>query len=93
MALSELRSSGRFDQHMLAALEYYAPIKEDFEVRALPVRDLRVGMVLEKDVVTFDGNPLIFKAGTDGDMGSASSESWAASRRGRTDRGAHCQTH
>ena len=56
--------SRRFDGRMLDALEGYSPQQAEFEVRRLPVRELRAGMVLEKDVLSKDGNLLILKGGT-----------------------------
>jgi hypothetical protein len=63
-ALAELRRSRRFDVGMLDALRNYAPERAEFELRRLPIQELRAGMVLENDVLTKDGNLLIFKAGT-----------------------------
>ncbi len=63
-ALLELRSSRRFDSRMLDALEGYSPARPEFEVRRLPIRGLRAGMVIEDDVFSTDGNLLILKAGT-----------------------------
>jgi response regulator RpfG family c-di-GMP phosphodiesterase len=63
-ALAELRSSGRFDDCMLDALEGYSPTQAEFEVRRLPIRELRFGMVVEKDVLSKDGSLLILKEGT-----------------------------
>ena len=62
-ALAELRLSHRFEGRMLDALESYAPAPAEFELRRLRMRDLRAGMVLEKD---FWGhaNHLILKQGT-----------------------------
>jgi len=62
--LAELKLSGRFDRAMLKSLDSYAPVEDDLETRRLPIDSLRVGMVLESDVFTEDGNLLIFKAGT-----------------------------
>jgi response regulator RpfG family c-di-GMP phosphodiesterase len=61
--LAELRLLGRFDSRMLDALEGYSPAKAEFEVRGIPIRELRAGMVLEKDVLSHGGN-LILKEGT-----------------------------
>jgi DNA-binding response OmpR family regulator len=63
-ALAEIRSLRRFDGRMLDALDGYSPLKTEFEVRRLPVRGLRSGMVIEEDVLTNDGNMLILKRGT-----------------------------
>ncbi len=49
---------------MLDALEGYSPAQAEFEVRRLPIRELRAGMVLERDVLSKDGNLLILKGGT-----------------------------
>jgi DNA-binding response OmpR family regulator len=63
-ALAELRLSRRFEERMLEALEGYASLQAEFEVRRLPTRGLRAGMVLENDVLSKDGNLLILKSGT-----------------------------
>jgi CheY-like chemotaxis protein len=63
-ALAELRLSRRFDPNLLGAVDGYAPPVTDYEVRRLPIRDLHVGMVLEKNVLSKDGNLLILKEGT-----------------------------
>lgn len=62
--LDQLKLSARFDVRMLAALENYSPPRADFELRRLPVRDLRAGMALEEDLSSADGTYLIFKKGT-----------------------------
>ena len=63
-ALAELRSSRQFDKRMLDSLKSYSPEHAEFEVRRLPIRGLRAGMVLERDVLSKDGNLLILKEGT-----------------------------
>lgn len=63
-SLFELNASRRFDSRMLDALKNYSPEKADFEMRRLPIRELRPGMVLDQDLWSGDGNVLIFKAGT-----------------------------
>ena len=63
-ALVELRMLRRFDLPMLDALESYSPTPAEFDVRCIPIRDLRAGMVLEKDVTSGDGGYLILKGGT-----------------------------
>ena len=63
-ALSGLRALRRFDGRMLDALEGYSPTLAEFEVRLIPLRGLRSGMVLESDILSKDGNLLILKAGT-----------------------------
>ena len=63
-ALAELRALRRFDDRMLSALQGYSPMHEDFELRRLPIREVRSGMVLEEDVFDKGGNLLILKAGT-----------------------------
>ena len=40
------------------------PTQAEFEVRQLPIRELRAGMVIEDDVLSKDGNLLILKGGT-----------------------------
>jgi CheY-like chemotaxis protein len=62
-ALAELRLLGRFDGRMLDALKSYSPAPAEFEVRLLPIRELRIGMVLERDVLSKGGN-LVLKEGT-----------------------------
>jgi DNA-binding response OmpR family regulator len=63
-ALADLRSSRRFDGRMLDALVGYFPEKAGSEVRHLPIRGLRAGMVIEDDVLSKEGNLLILKGGT-----------------------------
>jgi CheY-like chemotaxis protein len=63
LALAELRRMGRFDALTLDALESYSPKQAEFDVRRLPVRELRAGMILEKDVNSKNGL-LILKGGT-----------------------------
>lgn len=63
-ALDQVRLSARFDSRMLAALESYSPPRADYEVKRLPIRDLRIAMVLEEDVSSTDGKFLLFKKGT-----------------------------
>jgi len=63
-ALSEIRLTRRFEPSMLSALESYAPVQPEFELRRLPIYELRAHMVLEKDVRTRDHNLVILKAGT-----------------------------
>jgi CheY-like chemotaxis protein len=61
-ALVELRKSRQFEGRMLDALETYSPAPAEFETRRLRIRDLRIGMILEKDFL--NGNLLILKQGT-----------------------------
>jgi hypothetical protein len=49
---------------MVDALTDYSPAQADFDVRRLPLREPRAGMVLEKDFLTNDGNLMILKGGT-----------------------------
>jgi hypothetical protein len=63
-ALAELRLSRPFDGRMLDALEGYSPTQEEFDVRRLPIREIHAGMVLEKDVLSSDGNLLVLRQGT-----------------------------
>jgi DNA-binding response OmpR family regulator len=62
-ALAEIGSQRRFDLRMLDALKGYSPAPAEFEVRRLPIRDLRAGMVLEMDILRQDGNFVILKQG------------------------------
>jgi CheY-like chemotaxis protein len=62
-ALAELRVSHRFDGRMLDALDTYSPAPAEFEMRKLRIRDLRAGMILERDFLG-NGNMLILKTGT-----------------------------
>lgn len=62
--LANLTSSRRFDRRLLEALAGYAPSECDFELRELPLADVRNGMILESDFYSKDGNILILKAGT-----------------------------
>ncbi len=63
-AMAELKASNRFDRLMLEALKGYSPAPQQFDRRMLAMRDLRAGMVVEKDVLSGDGNLLILKEGT-----------------------------
>jgi len=63
-AVVELRMSCRFDNRMLDALENYSPTEAEFEVRRLPIRELRSSMVLLQDVMSDDRKVLILKEGT-----------------------------
>jgi len=63
-ALAELRRLARFDSRMLDALGSYSPAQAEYEVQRLSIKELRAGMVLEEDVLSKDGNLLIFKKGT-----------------------------
>jgi CheY-like chemotaxis protein len=62
-ALAELRQSHRFEDRMLDTLDGYSPAPLEFESRMLPIRELRAGMVLEKDFWG-NGNLLVLKKGT-----------------------------
>jgi hypothetical protein len=48
---------------MLDALDGYSPAPAEFELRMLPIRELRAGMVLENDFWG-NGNLLVLKKGT-----------------------------
>jgi len=63
-ALAEIRLLRRFESRMLDALESYSPAQTEYEAQRLPVRELRSGMILERDVLSSDNNLLIFKKGT-----------------------------
>jgi len=63
-ALADMRLSRRFEQAMLDALEGFSPSGREFEVRKLRIRDLRAGLVLDKDVRAKNGKLLILKEGT-----------------------------
>jgi DNA-binding response OmpR family regulator len=62
--LATLRTSGRFDKVLLDSLADYEPAQEEFDVRTVPVRALRTGMVLNSDFYSKDGHFLILKEGT-----------------------------
>jgi CheY-like chemotaxis protein len=62
-ALAEFRLSRRFEGRMLDALDGYSPAPAEFELRRLPIRELRAGMVLEGDFFG-NGNLLVLKKGT-----------------------------
>jgi hypothetical protein len=49
---------------MLDALANYSPPPTDFELRSLPMHELRAGMVLAKDVFSSSGHVIILKEGT-----------------------------
>jgi len=54
----------RFNSRILKALEGYTPEHTEFAVHRLPIREIYAGMVLEKDVLSSDGNLLVLKKGT-----------------------------
>jgi DNA-binding response OmpR family regulator len=64
VAIAELKKSSRYERRMLDALESYSPAQTEYEAQRLPVRELRSGMILERDVLSSDNNLLIFKKGT-----------------------------
>ena len=63
-AVAELKSSGRFNPSMLNALDNYSPTKAEFEVRQLPIREIRSGMIIDEEVFTTKPRALLFKEGT-----------------------------
>jgi len=63
-AIAELKRSSRFKGPILDALESYSPQQADFTSQWLPIRELRSGMILERDVLSTESNLLIFKKGT-----------------------------
>ena len=63
-AIADIKRSFRFKGPMLDALESYSPAEAEYEVRRLPIRELRSGMILDRDVLSADSNLLIFKKGT-----------------------------
>jgi putative two-component system response regulator len=63
-AIAQLRDSGLFNGDMLDALDNYSPTKAQFEVRELPIREVRSGMVLDEEVWTTKPRVLLFKEGT-----------------------------
>ena len=62
-ALTQLKSSGQFNGNILDALDNYSPTKAEFEVRQLPIREVRSGMVLDEEVFTIKPKLLLFKEG------------------------------
>jgi DNA-binding response OmpR family regulator len=62
-AVAQLKSSGRFNGSMLDALNNYSPTKAEFEVRQLPIREVRSGMVFDEEVFTTKPKVLLFKEG------------------------------
>jgi hypothetical protein len=65
VVLEELNlSPARFDTRMMDVLRNYCPATIESEIRPMLLSDLKVGMVLEKDVCSKDGNLLILKRGT-----------------------------
>jgi CheY-like chemotaxis protein len=63
-ALEHLKMSpAGFDERMLDALANYSPAPAESDLRLVPIRDLRAGMVLDRDVLS-SGNLLILKEGT-----------------------------
>jgi hypothetical protein len=64
-ALEQLKMSpARIDRSMLDALANYSPAQTEFELRSLPMHELRAGMVLAKDVRSSSGHVIILKEGT-----------------------------
>ncbi len=63
-ALAALVRTRRFDPKMLEALKDYSPPRAAYETRRLPLRELRAGMVLQRDFFSIDGNMKILQAGT-----------------------------
>jgi len=63
-ALAEIKRLSRFTGPMLNTLEGYSPPQAEFTIKRLPIRELRSGMILERDVLSTDSNLLIFKKGT-----------------------------
>ena len=61
---AELRRLRRFDSRLLDAVERFVPVQSEFEVRRIPIRDLRAGMILEGDIMSGAGNLLILRRGT-----------------------------
>jgi hypothetical protein len=62
--VAELRRLRRFDARLLDAVERFVPAESEFEVRSIPIRDLRAGMILETDIMSRDGKLLILRRGT-----------------------------
>jgi CheY-like chemotaxis protein len=60
-ALDLVKASGRFDPRLLVALTSYSPPHTEFEIKRLPIRELRASMVLEEDLSIQDGKFLLFK--------------------------------
>ena len=63
-AVAQLRMSDKFDPHVLDTLKDYSAVPAEFDVEQLPIRKLLPGMILNKDVVSKDGNLTILKEGT-----------------------------
>jgi hypothetical protein len=64
LALAELKRLRRFDARLIEAIERFLPEESEFEVRHMPIRDLRPGMILETNLMSRDGNLLILRRGT-----------------------------
>ena len=62
-AVDQCRSSGRFDESMLQALDHYSPPKSEFDVRQLRIREVRSGMILDEDMYNTKTKTLVFKEG------------------------------
>jgi putative two-component system response regulator len=62
--VTELRRLRRFDARLLDAVGRFVPAESEFEVRRMPSRDLRAGMILETDIMSRGGNLLILRRGT-----------------------------
>jgi hypothetical protein len=56
--------AGSFDRDMLAALDSYTPASSEFHRKAVPIKQLYAGMVLEQDVSSESNGMMIFRKGT-----------------------------
>lgn len=63
-AIADLRKSGQFDIGMLDVVIGYDPAQPELDLRRIPIRDLRAGMILEHDFWSPDGKILVSKEGT-----------------------------
>lgn len=64
-AMRQIRTSKqRLDPAMLTILQQYAPPDCQFQVKSLYLRQLRVGMILDSDVISLSNSLTILKQGT-----------------------------
>ena len=65
VALGQLKAVPRgFPREILLALDDCPPPAAAFEIKGLQIRDLRVSMITEDDIVTRDGNFMILRKGS-----------------------------
>lgn len=61
MALATLKEDGGYDQSLLDALTDFKANEQSMSIKALPVKQLQIGMILDEDVCTTSGPVVIAK--------------------------------